>query len=316
MTHWEDRIGRRIRIRDVHIAMMVAEAGSMLRASHSLAISQPVVSKAIADLEHTLGSRLFDRSRRGVELTAAGRVFLHRSQAAFDEFKQGVNEIEFLNDPTIGEVRIGASIALAEGLALSAIERFSEKYPRVVFKITQGGAMAILEELRERRIDVGFLRMIGSMSERDIDYEPLFEEPLIIAASKDHPLTRRRNVALADLIKERWTWPPPGTFIDSLVVDAFVAKGLQPPRPTVYVEPINIRVRLAATGRFLAIIPSYILRVASYRELIKALPVELPTTSRWVGMATLKNRTLSPIARVFLNCVKGVAQPASKRSKR
>ena len=76
-------------MRDVHIAMIVAEAGSMLKASSLLAISQPVVSKAIADLEHTVGARLFDRNRRGIELTDAGRVFLHRSQAAFGRTEAG-----------------------------------------------------------------------------------------------------------------------------------------------------------------------------------------------------------------------------------
>ena len=134
--------------------------------------------------------------------------------------------------------------------------------------------MALLEELRERRIDVGFLRMSGSTSDQDMDYESLFQEPLIIAASKDHPLARRRSITLADLIEERWTWPPRGTFIDSLVVDAFRAAGHHPPQATVYVEPINMRIQLAATGRFLAIVPSYILRVPSNRRLVKALPVE------------------------------------------
>src|SRR5450755_4778866 len=111
---WEDRIGRHIKFRDLHIVLAVAQAGSMLKAAEELAISQPVVSKVIADLEQTLGVRLFDRSRKGVEPTASGRALLNRGRAAFDELKQGVNEIEFLNDPTAGELRTGASPVLAE----------------------------------------------------------------------------------------------------------------------------------------------------------------------------------------------------------
>ena len=71
---WEDRIGRRIKFRDLHIALAVAQSGSMLKAAEALAISQPVVSKVIADLEQTLGVRLFDRSRKGVVPTASGRA--------------------------------------------------------------------------------------------------------------------------------------------------------------------------------------------------------------------------------------------------
>src|ERR1700681_4336118 len=132
---WEDRIGRRIKFRDLHIALAVAQSGSMLKAAEALAISQPVVSKVIADLEQALGVRLFDRSRKGVEPTASGRALLNRGRAAFDELKQGVKEIEFLNDPTRGEIQVGASPALMEGILLAVIERMTRHNPRIVFHI-------------------------------------------------------------------------------------------------------------------------------------------------------------------------------------
>ena len=175
--------------------------------------------------------------------------------------------------------------------------------------------MTLLKELRERRIEVGFLRMGASTSEQDVDQEALFEEPLIVAASTNHPITRRRKgVTLGDLVEERWTWPPRGTFIDSLVVEAFHTEGIEAPRATVYVEPINMRIQLAATGRFLAVIPAYILKIPSNSALVKAVRVELPTTRRWIGMATLKNRTLSPITRVFLEWVRETTKRQLKKS--
>jgi len=72
---WTDRIGRRIKLRDLHILLAVAQSGSMARAAERLAISQPVVSKTIADLEHTLGVRLLDRDRRGAEPTVSAARF-------------------------------------------------------------------------------------------------------------------------------------------------------------------------------------------------------------------------------------------------
>src|SRR3954463_6167128 len=122
---WEERIGRRIKFRDLHIALAVAQSGSMLKAAEALSISQPVVSKVIADLEQTLGVRLFDRSRKGVQPTASGRALLNRGRAAFDEMNQGVKEIEFLNDPTAGELRIGSNQPLAEGIGVAVIDRLS-----------------------------------------------------------------------------------------------------------------------------------------------------------------------------------------------
>ena len=179
---WEDRIGRRIKFRDLHFALAVAQSGSMLKAAEALAISQPVVSKVIADLEQTLGVRLFDRSRKGVVPTASGLALLNHGRTAFDELKQGVKEIEFLNDPMAGELRIGCSPALAEGVVVTVIDRLSQKFPRASFHVVTGNTETIYEELRERRVELGFARMSGLDSEKDMKLEALFEEPLVVVA--------------------------------------------------------------------------------------------------------------------------------------
>src|SRR6185437_11874077 len=104
---WDDRIGRRLRLKDLHTLQTVAEAGSMAKASERLALSQPAISKAVSDMEHTLGTSLLDRSARGVALTESGHLLVERTRAVFDEILQGVADIERLSDPTQGTVRIG-----------------------------------------------------------------------------------------------------------------------------------------------------------------------------------------------------------------
>src|SRR5215211_2819197 len=96
---WTDRIGHRIKLRDLHVLIAVVQSGSMTKAAESLAISVPVVSKAISDLEHTVGVRLLDRSAQGIEPTSYGSALLDSSLAAFDELRQGVKNIQFLADP-------------------------------------------------------------------------------------------------------------------------------------------------------------------------------------------------------------------------
>jgi hypothetical protein len=91
---WKDRIGRRLKLQDMHILLAAVEAGSMAKAAEHLAISQPVVSRSIASLEHTLGVRLLDRSRSGIVPTLYGRALLTHGLAAFNELKRGVNAIE------------------------------------------------------------------------------------------------------------------------------------------------------------------------------------------------------------------------------
>ena len=132
---WEDRIGRRLKLRDVNILLTVVQSGSMAKAAEVLAVSNPAVSKAISDLEHTLGVRLLERSPHGVEPTVYGHALLDRGVAAFDELKQAVKHIEFLMDPTAGEVRIGASIAMSAGFIAAVTDRLSRSHPKITFQV-------------------------------------------------------------------------------------------------------------------------------------------------------------------------------------
>ncbi len=295
--------------------MAVAQAGSMAKAAKQLAISQPAVSRAISDLEHTLQVTLFDRSPQGIEPTQYGHALLKRGIAVFDELKQGVADIEFLADSTAGELRIGSSSGLSEGVVLAVINRLTRKYPRIIFHVTPTGALAVYEELRGRRLELGFVRLSAISGRDDLHQETLFEDPLVVVAGADNPWTRRRKIKLAELLKEPWTWSAPGTIFDALVVDAFHAAGLEAPKATVYAEAINMRTRLAATGPFLAVVPASMLRFYTKQVSVKQLAVELPMTQRSIGIVTLKNRTLSPLAQLFIKTAREVAKPLQQGPK-
>src|SRR6202046_5844161 len=132
---WMDRIGRRVKLRDLHIALAVAEAGSMTRAAEELAVSYPVVSKTISELERALVVKLFDRSISGVEPTHYGRALLKSGVAVFDEMRKGLQQIEFIRQPDAGDLRIGSSIVVDAGFLPAIMERFSEAFPRALVPV-------------------------------------------------------------------------------------------------------------------------------------------------------------------------------------
>jgi DNA-binding transcriptional LysR family regulator len=180
---WDERIGRRLKLRDLHILLAVVQCRSMAKAASQLAISQPAVSKAIADLEYTLGLRLLDRSRNGIEPTIYGRALTERGVTIFDELKQGVKELEFLADPTAGDLRIGSSEAMAAGLLPAIIERFSQLYPRVSLNIAQAlFATMQYRELRERSIDLLFGRIFTPFPEDELAVDVLFDDRVVVVA--------------------------------------------------------------------------------------------------------------------------------------
>jgi DNA-binding transcriptional LysR family regulator len=226
---WSERIGRRLKLQDVHILLATVEAGSMAKAAERLAMSQPVVSRSIAGLEHTLGVRLLDRSRNGVEPTMYGRALLSHGLAAFDDLKQGVKAIEALADPAAGEVRVGCPEAISAGLMSAVIERFSRRYPRALVTVVAADNMAPeFRPLRERRVDFLLGRVPAQFAEADIHAEILYQDRLFIVAGRNSRWSRRRRIALAELVEEPWLSAP--SMFNWRLADVFKESGLPAPR--------------------------------------------------------------------------------------
>src|SRR5262245_54520778 len=297
---WQDRIGRRLKLRDVHILLAAAQCGSMAKAAERLAISHPVVSKTIADLEHTLGVRLLERSRQGVEPTLYGRAVLKHGNAAFDELRQCVREIESLADPTAGEVRIGSIFPLAASFASADIDRLSRRYPRMSFRLVAGPVEELRRELTDRNIDFLLAWRVGPLADPGLSFEILYNDSYVVAAGVQNPWVRRRRIALADLVNELWALPARESYMGSLFADAFRASDLECPRATVVASPLDARISLLATGRFLTMCHRSILALPPRRPEIRALTVELPIAEVPMGVVTLTNRTLSPVTQLFI----------------
>jgi DNA-binding transcriptional LysR family regulator len=306
---WAERIGRRIKLRDLHVLHAVVQSGSMTKASQGLAVSVPVVSKAIADLEHTIGVPLLDRSSQGVEPTAYGRALLRRGLAAFDELRQGILDFEFLADPTAGEVRIGSTIPLAASFVSAVIDRLSRRYPRIMFHVVTGISDALHRDLRERSVDLLIARSFGSVTEEHFNFEGLYDNPYVVAAGARNPWTRRHKLRLAELADDLWALPPPDSPVGAVAVQAFRASGLEFPRASVIAFAHEMRINLLATGRYLTILPESVLRFPTKHPRVRMLPITLPLPRMPIGIVTLKNRTLSPVAQLFVEAAREVAKP-------
>src|SRR6516225_4594938 len=150
---WEGQIGRRLKLRDLHVFSTVVQRGSMAAAARELGVSHPAVSEVIADLEHALGVRLLDRSAQGIEPTIYGGALLKRSVTVFDELKQSIRDIEFLSDATTGEVRIGCLEAPWFALLPDVIRRFCQQYPRIELHADLIDHSEVFLGLRARKYD-------------------------------------------------------------------------------------------------------------------------------------------------------------------
>jgi DNA-binding transcriptional LysR family regulator len=309
----KDRIGRKLKLRDLNILLAVTQTGSMIKAARLLSVSHPVVSKSIADLERTFGVRFFDRTSSGVEPTRFGHALLKRSISVFDELKQSVNEIEFLADPSAGTLSIGASEPVAAGILPAIIARLSRKHPRLTYHIEQGDALTLQRrDLRERKVEFVIARMLGPVIEPDMEADVLFYEKLLVVAGVQSKWIGRRKIALQELVNESWILAPLETMPDSPFVEAFRAIGVDAPTARVLVYSLPLRASLLATGKYITLVPGSVLRFGGEHMSLKVLPVQLPDWQLPVAVITLKNRALSPVAKTFIECARDVVKPLVK----
>ena len=307
-----------MRLRDLRVFFAVVQAGSLSRAAEHLRVSHPAVSQVIADLEHALGVKLFDRSSRGVEPTVYARALLTRGRAAFDELKQGIRDIEFLADPTAGVLTIGYPLSIGDTVLPQIVKQFSAKYPRVITHANHLATPAFkFPGLRDRTYDLLLAFIATPIPDDDgvddLNVEVLFDDPWVLAACASSRWSRRRKVDLAELLKEPWLMPPPDTSSYKLVAEAFKARGLSMPAPTLVTYSTGLRAKLSARSRFITVVPKSLLRHGDDRHTLKELAVDMPMRPWPVAILTLKNRTLSPVVERFIECAREVAKSMANK---
>ena len=304
----DDRTLRRLKLSDLRIFHAVVQRGGMAKAAKDLNVSQPAVSKAIAALERTLGVRLLERHPQGVDPTMYGRALHKGGIAVFDELQQSVKEIGFLADATAGELRIGCTEPLAAGFVPEVIDALAKRYPRVRFDVVAADPARLMEhELRQRHIELSINPLPGLNIGGDINLEVLFDDRQIVMAGAQNKWVRRSNLQLTDLVDEPWLIPPPDSIIGLAIAQAFRSSGLELPHARVVTFSIPLCYQLLSRGRFLAMLPVSMARLGGELPL-KILRVAIPGIKRPTAIMTLKKRTLSPLAQVFIQEARALAR--------
>ena len=313
---WDRQIGRRLRLRDLHVFCTVVGLGSMAKAAAHLGVTQPTVSEVIADLEHAVRMRLLERSAKGVEPTPYGHALLKRAHAAFDELRQGVRDMEFLADPAAGEIRVGCPESIVAGLMEPVIQRLAHDYPRLSVELTD--AMTRTFEfplLYQRKLDLVVARLAIHREKAipgDLAIEILFEDRLCLVAGANSRWARRRKIDIAELAGEPWIMTPHDGIGASWLREAFQCCGVEMPPGCVTTYSAYLRSTLVGSGRFISVLPLSVVHLNAARFSLHPLPVTLPAPPWHIGIVTLKNRALNPAVGIFLKYLRGAAQVMAK----
>jgi DNA-binding transcriptional LysR family regulator len=314
-----NHIARRLKVHDLNIVATVVRLGSMGKAAAALNTSQPAISRTIADLEHALGVPLLERDRKGVRPTENGVALLDCCVAVNDALRQGIESIEFLADPTTGQVRVGSNSPMIANFLPMTINRLARLRPGISVQITE--MLAISQQyhaLRERSIDLALGRMPERL-EDDIETEILFYDRTYVAAGSESRWRRRRKVLMSELATERWGLPHVDTVIGIQVADAFRRCGLPfPPKGSTH-GSVQLRSSLAESGHFLDILPGTVLQLGRNSQASRRLhivDVDLPVPAWPVAVMTLKGRRLRPAVSVFMGELRKLAELLPEARKR
>jgi DNA-binding transcriptional LysR family regulator len=209
----------------------------------------------------------------------------------------------------------GAGPSTSAGLLPVLIERFSQQYPRVrIHVVLAQTALLQFQELRQRGIDLLIGRIPQDLAADNLVMETLFEEPFLAVVRTTNHLIRKRRLALADLVGEPWITPPYDSVPGSMFLRIFRACNLKPPQPIVTTLSAQLTATLIASGKFVGLLPR---SVAHFNERVglRILPLKLPAVHLAASLVIVKNRTLSPSTKLFIDSAREMVRPFAKRAR-
>lgn len=216
----------RLKIRHLHTLVAVAEGGSLVRAADALSITQPAVSKTLAELEEIVGHRLFERTPRGVRLTGAGRVLLRHAGTGLRAIREGLASLEAEQEGEMPALVVGALPNVAATVLPPALLRFAATMPRARVTVRTGSNAQLIAALRQGVLDLVLGRLAEPSNMQGLSFEHLYTESLVLVVRAGHPLLAHKALDAAVLRAHRLVLPDAGTRVRDAADRFFVASGI------------------------------------------------------------------------------------------
>lgn len=299
-----------MRLNQIRDLIAVSEAGSLRAAARRIGISQPAMSKSLAELEREFHAQLLTRTSRGVALTAAGRAFVARARVVQGELRKVREDLAALHGGTEGTVAFGIGPALGLPLIPGAMARFRAERPQARVRIREGMRDALLPLVRDESLDFSITeKRAGTTTEPGIHFRQLFRLELVVAARKGHRLARATS--LPDLANAPWlVFYPPGS--GGALEMAFAAAGLSPPNAVVHCESYVTALALIARSDLLCLVPPEIIEEPMASRYIQRIPIRESMPRPSIGIFTRADTPLSPTAALMVQALVSVARSRVK----
>jgi DNA-binding transcriptional LysR family regulator len=297
-------ITRKFRLRHVELIAELYDCRSILKASRRLSLTQPTLTKALRDVESTLGVRLFERSNRGLEPTPYGEIFARHAKIVLAQLRHAAEELESLRAGYSGRVTVGTLLAASASILPEAIARLKKQRPAVAISVVVGTYDILMPSLLVGDLDMVLGRLPEEGRSRALVYEEFYAEPICVVTRRGHPLSRKRRLALRDLANEAWLLPLPETALRRQIERAFVEAGAQLPRNVIESVSILTNRALLRKSDCVGVMPYHVALDDVEQGLLAILPVKLKSIESPVGAILRAPGTLPPAASALLDCLR------------
>ena len=291
---------------DLRAFVTVGELQSFVAAAELLHLSQPALSRRIANLERVLNVRLLDRTTRSVELTPLGRRFLGKVRSAIAELDHSVVDLGDVAHIEAGDVTVGCVFLAVSHFLLGVIERFREAHPHVMVRVIEEGADEVLACVKSGEAEIA-LNYVG-MQDPEVEFTPLLKDRFLLACRVDHPLARRRSVRWDEVVKHPYALVSHASR-NRVLIDQALADVADLPRPICEFRHASTLIGFVDQGLGVAVVPQ--LAVPRPSASIVGIPIEHPVY-RTIGVTRRRGRSLSPAAEAFEHLLMAASRAADK----
>ena len=280
---------------DIRGFLAVADFGSIRAAAESLHLSQSALSRRIDKLEGALGVALFTRTTRKVELTAVGRSFVPKARNVLNELESALLGIRDVAERISGEVTIACVPSAVAYFLPNVVREYHRQYPGIRLRVIDESSADILLNVARGEADFG-LTYIGA-NEADLEFQPVMEDPFVVACARDHPLGRKRWVRWDELARHDTITLAQGSG-NRLLIDQALARGGVRPRSFCEVHHVPALVSLVEAGVGVGVVPRLAMPAADHPRLV-SVPLRQPEVSRTLGLIKRRGRSLTAAAQLF-----------------
>lgn len=292
-----------------HLQLLVAldQFRHLGRAAEFLSLTQPAVSKTLAEVERLFDLPLFLRSTRGTEPTPYGQTVVRFARSVLADFERARDELAAVASGAAGRVRVGAMVVATPVLLMQAIALMKSHSKQTTVLVEEGDLTRLLPRLRQGELDLFIGRLEPGYAAPDLDTEAFHDEAMCIVAGPQHALAGRPRLSWADLADQPWVMPPPWASSRIKLHQMFYKHRLDPPVDVIETASFLVTLSCMQERACLGFWARSVAEHYQARGLARVLPVKMPIELPPVGLITLRGRARTPAAEQFMHCLRQAA---------